>query len=260
MKGLFAFAAAAGVANAFVARGYSNTTTEEMTTSTIYATQIRTVTHCPETVTDCPLKPSVVTETIAISTTVCPVTQVHPPVTTHVAPPPPPAGNWTSTLYTTKTYVISKCPPEVPHCPVGETTTTIYATATTCYTDVPVKPTHPVYTPPAGCKGDECKPPVETPGKPSVPTPVSPPVQTPPAGCKGDECKVPSQPVTPPAATSPAGCKGDQCKPVTPPAATTPVVVVPKPSGTAPAQVTAGAARNGFEIAAAAAGLAALFL
>jgi hypothetical protein len=246
MKGLFAFAAAAGVANAFVARGYSNTT-EEMTTSTIYATQIRTVTHCPETVTNCPLKPSVVTETIAISTTVCPVTQVHPPVTTRVAPPPPPpTGNWTSTLYTTKTYVISKCGPEVPHCPIGETTTTIYATATTCYTDVPVKPTQPgkPVTPPVQTPGKPVSPPAETPGKP-----VSPPAESHPAGCKGDECK----PVTPPAQTQPG-------KPVTTPAATTPVVVVPRPSGTAPAQVTAGAARNGFEIAAAAAGLAALFL
>ncbi|KAK0737019.1 hypothetical protein B0T21DRAFT_364247 [Apiosordaria backusii] len=48
-------------------------------TSTIYATSTFTVTDCPETVTDCPADSThVVTETIAVSTTVCPVTEVEP--------------------------------------------------------------------------------------------------------------------------------------------------------------------------------------
>ncbi|KAH7009753.1 hypothetical protein EDB80DRAFT_413720 [Ilyonectria destructans] len=50
-------------------------TTQQMTTSTVYTTQIRTVTSCAPEVTNCPNRPHVVTETIAISTTVCPVTE-----------------------------------------------------------------------------------------------------------------------------------------------------------------------------------------
>lgn len=50
----------------------------EYTTSTIYTTQIRTITACPPEKTDCPAGPVVTTEIIAISTTVCPVTESHP--------------------------------------------------------------------------------------------------------------------------------------------------------------------------------------
>jgi hypothetical protein len=49
----------------------------EMTTSTVYATNTHVITKCPETVTDCPLGETV-TETIAISTTVCPVSETEP--------------------------------------------------------------------------------------------------------------------------------------------------------------------------------------
>jgi hypothetical protein len=50
-----------------------------LTTSTVYATSTYTVTDCAETVTDCPADAThVVTETIAVSTTVCPVTEVEP--------------------------------------------------------------------------------------------------------------------------------------------------------------------------------------
>ncbi|OTA80658.1 hypothetical protein M434DRAFT_50619, partial [Hypoxylon sp. CO27-5] len=43
------------------------------TTSTIYSTKIYTVTSCAPSVTNCPAKGSVTTEIVAVSTTVCPV-------------------------------------------------------------------------------------------------------------------------------------------------------------------------------------------
>lgn len=58
---------------------------EHLTTSTIYSTTIYTVTSCAPAVTDCPGKlGSVTTQIIAISTTVCPVTEGG-----HSAPTPP---------------------------------------------------------------------------------------------------------------------------------------------------------------------------
>lgn len=49
------------------------------TTSTVFSTTTYTVTHCAETVTNCPGdKTVVVTETIPVSTTVCPVSEVIP--------------------------------------------------------------------------------------------------------------------------------------------------------------------------------------
>jgi hypothetical protein len=51
-----------------------------MTTSTIYDTTTYTVTDCPDTVTHCPAdSTTVVTETIAVSTTVCPVEPTETP-------------------------------------------------------------------------------------------------------------------------------------------------------------------------------------
>ncbi|KAL4725354.1 hypothetical protein ACLX1H_007501 [Fusarium chlamydosporum] len=49
--------------------------TTEYTTSTVYSTKTYTVTQCPPTVVNCPVG-HVTTETIAVSTTVCPVTEV----------------------------------------------------------------------------------------------------------------------------------------------------------------------------------------
>lgn len=50
--------------------------TTKWTTSTICETKTHTVTQCPGTVTDCPVKhTTVITETIPITTTVCPVTE-----------------------------------------------------------------------------------------------------------------------------------------------------------------------------------------
>jgi len=56
------------------------------TTSTVYATTTYTISKCPETVTKCPYDSTVVvTETIPVSTTVCPVSE---------AVPIPTGGSW----------------------------------------------------------------------------------------------------------------------------------------------------------------------
>ncbi|KAF5020531.1 hypothetical protein F66182_7430 [Fusarium sp. NRRL 66182] len=103
-------------------------------TSTVYQTQVRTVTACGPNVANCPGTPHVTTETVALSTTLCPVTrtQVVPvPGVTNGVPAPHYPGNSTSTLYTTKYFTITACPPKVTDCPIGEVTSTVYATATT---------------------------------------------------------------------------------------------------------------------------------
>lgn len=70
------------------------------TTSTIYSTTVRTVTSCAATVTDCPADhQTVVTETVAVSTTVCPVPDVTTPATaSETAPTSYPTPNCPETL------------------------------------------------------------------------------------------------------------------------------------------------------------------
>ncbi|KLP12702.1 Uncharacterized protein LW94_11390 [Fusarium fujikuroi] len=61
-------------------------------TSTIYSTEVKTITSCGPEVTNCPVTagtPAVVTETVAVSTTVCPVTETI----THKAPKPEKTGS-----------------------------------------------------------------------------------------------------------------------------------------------------------------------
>ncbi|EXL95589.1 hypothetical protein FOIG_12077 [Fusarium odoratissimum NRRL 54006] len=61
-------------------------------TSTIYSTEVKTITSCGPEVTNCPVTagtPAVVTETVAVSTTICPVTETI----THKAPKPEKTGS-----------------------------------------------------------------------------------------------------------------------------------------------------------------------
>ncbi|RYP89533.1 hypothetical protein DL770_004352 [Monosporascus sp. CRB-9-2] len=63
--------------------------TSYMTTSTVYSTIVSTVTSCGPTVTDCPAgegETATVTSTVAISTTICPVTETFTSVSTPVQP------------------------------------------------------------------------------------------------------------------------------------------------------------------------------
>jgi len=58
----------------------TSSTVYPVTTSTIYSTNIKTITSCAATVTNCPAHSTVVvTETIAIDTTICPVTETAVP-------------------------------------------------------------------------------------------------------------------------------------------------------------------------------------
>ncbi|KAG7108510.1 Endochitinase 2 like protein [Verticillium longisporum] len=116
----------------------------ELTTSTVYATSTRTITSCKP---DVPCtKGDVVTETIPLYTTVCPVTE-----TGDVTPTPPAitsapvtsAPVWTtSTAYTTKTYTVTSCAPDVAYCPSGQVTTEVtwYTTVCPATGDVPQGP------------------------------------------------------------------------------------------------------------------------
>ncbi|KAI2781442.1 glycoside hydrolase superfamily [Daldinia loculata] len=99
--------------------------TTEYTTSTVYSTTVYTVTSCAPSVTNCPAKGSVVTETIALYTTVCPVAETQKPTQTPTAVP------YTSIIYSTRISTITKCPPSVTNCPVGSVTTETIAIETT---------------------------------------------------------------------------------------------------------------------------------
>lgn len=65
--------------------------------STVYETQLVTISRCPETVTDCPLE----SKTMHVTTSMVPMT--------------------TSTIYTTNTHTITSCGPEVVSCPAHST-------------------------------------------------------------------------------------------------------------------------------------------
>jgi chitinase len=93
-----------------------------MTTSTVCTTRVHTEGGY------------VVTETIPLYTTVCPVTKKASP--THYAVPSQFAASSqyeTKTVYTISVYTVTKCPPEVVNCPYGSVTTeTIPVYTTVC--------------------------------------------------------------------------------------------------------------------------------
>ncbi|KAK2679990.1 hypothetical protein RAB80_005171 [Fusarium oxysporum f. sp. vasinfectum] len=145
-----------------------------LTTSTIYSTNIRTITSCGPEVPDCPARsgtPVVVTETIAVSTTICPPGYEQPPA--------PPAE--TKPVETQPGYEQPPAPPaetkpgyEQPPAPPAETK--------------PAQPEHP---------GKPGKPVVpgqpQNPGNGTVPHP--PVYPNPPATQSGEKPVVPPTPV-----------------------------------------------------------------
>ncbi|KAJ5681730.1 uncharacterized protein N7477_001670 [Penicillium maclennaniae] len=95
-----------------------------LTTSTVFTTQTSTITACPSTVTNCPATAKttyVITETIVVSTTVCPVTEAEgsPPTAT----PTSSDGSYTSTILTTRTVTTTLCAATVTNCPARSQTT-----------------------------------------------------------------------------------------------------------------------------------------
>uniref|UniRef100_A0A0D2XHK4 chitinase n=1 Tax=Fusarium oxysporum (strain Fo5176) TaxID=660025 RepID=A0A0D2XHK4_FUSOF len=88
-----------------------------MTTSTVCTTRVHTA-----------VDGYVVTETIPLYTTVCPVTGKAKPTNYAV-----PSQYETKTVYTTSIHTVTKCPPEVVDCPYGSVTTeTIPVYTTVC--------------------------------------------------------------------------------------------------------------------------------
>lgn len=85
-----------------------------LTTSTVYTTTVDTITSCAATVTDCPAESQstvLVTKTIAVSTTICPVTETEktPPASWETKPSPP--ASWESKPSPPATWESKPSPP-----------------------------------------------------------------------------------------------------------------------------------------------------
>ncbi|KHO00198.1 chitinase 18-18 [Metarhizium album ARSEF 1941] len=181
-----------------------------MTTSTVYTTTTFILTECPSIVTGCTLG-RVTTQTIALYTTVCPVTEpAQTPEPTSTKAP----RMTTSTVYNTKVYTITQCPSTVTDCPARYVTEVISAYTTVC----PVEDTETGKVPkPTGSapmtnvKTGK----IQTPD--SLPTSLRPTAVPQPSGegCTGPSCP----------GTSVADCIGPECPGVMP---------TEKPTGSAP--------------------------
>ncbi|XWW94246.1 hypothetical protein V2A60_002189 [Cordyceps javanica] len=136
--------------------------TEEMTTSTIYTTTTYTISKCPPSVPNCPIGQKT-TETVSVSTTVCPVTK-----TNQVPQPTQPAGK-----------------PPGGQKPSGQQPSGVAKPTETTLTVVPVKPT-------GTGTGSKC------PGGPNCPVPTGDHNKCP----GGVNCPVPVGSGSPPAGTS----------------------------------------------------------
>lgn len=108
------------------------------TTKTVYATSVHTVTSCKPEVTNCPAKkgPVVVTEVVAVSTTVCAVTDIE---TSTRAP----VGCSTATSYSDCVHTITKTAPaftvvtSAPYTTISKDITTV--STSTCVHTIPGK-------------------------------------------------------------------------------------------------------------------------
>ncbi|KAJ5733911.1 hypothetical protein N7493_002697 [Penicillium malachiteum] len=117
-----------------------------LTTSTVFTTQVHTVTACPAWIKDCPVSEKTTyytTETVAAYTTVCPVAEeettkpLSPPAAiTKVHPGKPGEQFTTSIVYTTTAYPTKVCPSSIHHCSESQKTTTITTDTVVAYTTV----------------------------------------------------------------------------------------------------------------------------
>ncbi|KAI1473713.1 glycoside hydrolase family 16 protein [Daldinia eschscholtzii] len=221
--------------------GSSSTTEEpEMTTSTIYSTDIHTVTSCAETVTNCPTKGYVTTKIISVGTTVCPVTKSEGSKTEPTPSPTSsaPYQHTTSVFEVTNTYTITSCAPTVTDCPVGAVTSEVTVTTTVCpvseehssASSTP-EPSKPAETPSTSSKPVEStseeekeKPKTKSSASESVATPAPTPEPTPstsevqssaietpsstPVDNGGGDSYVVITPTTPPSSTINLGYNG----------------------------------------------------
>lgn len=141
--------ATANMAPGSIAKGQpTGSPSEKRTTSTVFTTQVHTVTACPLSVKNCPASEQITyytTETVAAYTTVCPVTaeeDVAATTTTITAAEEQPTESpnellTTSTVYTTYTHYNIVCPSSMQNCAASQmiasmTTETVVAYATVC--------------------------------------------------------------------------------------------------------------------------------
>ncbi|KAJ5885517.1 hypothetical protein N7495_010027 [Penicillium taxi] len=128
----------------------SEIATRLSTTSTVLTTRVATVTECPSSQPDCPVSGRstfVTTETLVVSTTVCPLTEEPRPTTDSQPKPDNGAttqggqftngGSTTSTIFSTRTATITACPSTVTNCPASAkstymTTETLVVSTTIC--------------------------------------------------------------------------------------------------------------------------------
>lgn len=127
----------------------------QMTTSTVFTTHVHTISQCPPEVTNCPFRPTVTTETIALYTTICPVLAAESSselaAQTTAAPAPPagsagvPSGPETITTDITRVYTITSCAADITNCPARVTTEVVRTSFPAGQqTGVPVAPSSPV--------------------------------------------------------------------------------------------------------------------
>ncbi|KAF9776586.1 hypothetical protein IL306_005209 [Fusarium sp. DS 682] len=103
--------------------------TVSYTTKIVYTTAVNTYTKSVDLIKGCSSGSQglcATTETSAISTIVYPITEQSPPAPTHYA-------YTTKAVYSTETYVVTKCHPSVSDCPYGSTTTSTYPVSTVTY-------------------------------------------------------------------------------------------------------------------------------
>jgi hypothetical protein len=150
--------------------------------STVYETEVKTITSCEPYVTDCPAKHSTIVHTYTSScdedTKPYPTQTPEYPTKVYTSAETTKAYS-VSTVYETMAYTITSCAPTVTYCPVGHVTTTVKESTTLC----PVTETHVPYPYPP--KGNETYYPPPPPKDTPYPT--------------GEDHGYPTKAVTPPA-------------------------------------------------------------
>ncbi|PKK46102.1 hypothetical protein CI102_10515 [Trichoderma harzianum] len=215
------------------------TTPAQLTTSTVYTTRVHTISQCGPEVTNCPFRPTVTTETVALYTTVCPVEEAESSSSAAAAATTaPPNGSGPETLTTAITIVhtITSCAPDVTNCPARHSTQVIPIPAQPTGVAPPVAPVAPappvsivpvmpIAPAPSNAAGGvvpsyPVAPAPSAPVAPVAPPPVAPVVPvapvapSAPAGGNGTWTTVASGPTAqPPAPSSGLGCSGADCLP-----------------------------------------------
>ncbi|KAJ5988074.1 hypothetical protein N7481_003284 [Penicillium waksmanii] len=121
----------------------TTTAPAQFTTSTVFTTEVHTVTACPSSVLDCPAREKttyITTETIAAYTTICPITAEE---TAAGASPTGVVGSngqheslTTSTVFTTQLHPTVVCPSHVKHCANSQKTTSLVTETVVAYVTV----------------------------------------------------------------------------------------------------------------------------